>query len=108
LHQDLRLNRLQHLSLASSLALQHSLQISTVISSRFRIGKCLLRKEASTMRVTLASIIALAASVSAVGNATVKNNSPSTFYLWSVGSTQGDRQTVVSGTQASLMRSVWI
>jgi len=49
------------------------------------------------MRFTIASVITLASTVAAVGNAVVKNNSPSTFYVWSVGSTVGPQQTVPPG-----------
>lgn len=51
------------------------------------------------MRFTLASatVIAFATSVHAVGNAIVKNNSTQPFYLWSVGGSVGERQTVVPG-----------
>ncbi|KAF2799819.1 hypothetical protein K505DRAFT_356295 [Melanomma pulvis-pyrius CBS 109.77] len=49
------------------------------------------------MRFTILSFAALASSVTAVGNAIVKNNSTSTFYLWSVGSSVGPRQAIAPG-----------
>jgi hypothetical protein len=49
------------------------------------------------MRFSLISLVSLVSSVSAVGNAIVKNNSKNTFYLWSVGSTLGDMQTIAPG-----------
>lgn len=54
-------------------------------------------KKIDNMRFTIASIIALATTVSAVANAVVKNSSPSTFYVWSVGSSVGERHTVAPG-----------
>jgi len=49
------------------------------------------------MRAFIVSVLALASSVSAVGNAVVKNNCPDTFYVWSVGGSVGPRQTVATG-----------
>ncbi|KAF2175111.1 hypothetical protein K469DRAFT_647454 [Zopfia rhizophila CBS 207.26] len=49
------------------------------------------------MRFTIASIAALATSVSAVGNAVVKNNCNGNIYVWSVGSSVGPQQTVAQG-----------
>ena len=49
------------------------------------------------MRSVIVSVLALASSVSAVGNAVVKNNCPSTFYVWSVGGSVGPGQTVATG-----------
>lgn len=64
------------------------------------------------MRFTLASatVIALATSVHAVGNAIVKNNSTQPFYLWSVGGSVGDRQTVAPGelNHSGLYSMSWI
>jgi hypothetical protein len=49
------------------------------------------------MRNIILSVIALASSVSAIGNATVKNNSTGTFYVWSVGESPGPKKTVAPG-----------
>jgi len=53
------------------------------------------------MRSAVVAILALASSVSAVGNAIVKNNCPSTFYLWSVGGSLGPKQTIAPGKSYS-------
>ncbi|KAH7130369.1 hypothetical protein B0J11DRAFT_429600 [Dendryphion nanum] len=49
------------------------------------------------MRFNLAYVIALASSAHALGNAVVQNNSTQPFYLWSVGGSVGDRQTIAPG-----------
>ncbi|KAF2119326.1 hypothetical protein BDV96DRAFT_596064 [Lophiotrema nucula] len=49
------------------------------------------------MRFTIATILALAASVAAVGNAIVKNNSNQTLYVWSVNSTIGPQNIIAPG-----------
>ncbi|KAF2278891.1 uncharacterized protein EI97DRAFT_372533 [Westerdykella ornata] len=49
------------------------------------------------MRSAIVALAALASSVSAVGNAIVKNNCPSTFYLWSVGGSIGPEVAVAPG-----------
>jgi hypothetical protein len=49
------------------------------------------------MRFLLVPLLAFASSVAAVGSMIVLNNSTSTIYAWPVGSTIGDRQTIVSG-----------
>ncbi|KAF2008109.1 putative BYS1 domain protein [Amniculicola lignicola CBS 123094] len=49
------------------------------------------------MRFFVVSLLGLAASVSAVGNAVVKNKCTTPFYLWSVGGSIGNRQTVAPG-----------
>ncbi|KAF2873920.1 hypothetical protein BDV95DRAFT_489655 [Massariosphaeria phaeospora] len=49
------------------------------------------------MRFAVASVLAFASSVTAVGNAIVVNSTPSTFYLWSVGGSVGPRQTIAAG-----------
>ncbi|KAF2652379.1 hypothetical protein K491DRAFT_695618 [Lophiostoma macrostomum CBS 122681] len=46
------------------------------------------------MRYTIPVVLALASSVSAVGNAVVKNKCSFPFYVWSVGASVGARQTV--------------
>lgn len=59
------------------------------------------------MRYTAAAaILALASSVSAVGKAVVKNNCPSTFYLWSVGGSLGPKQTIAPGKSIHVLLSV--
>ncbi|KAH8723476.1 hypothetical protein GQ44DRAFT_804009 [Phaeosphaeriaceae sp. PMI808] len=49
------------------------------------------------MRFIIPCLVALATSVSAVGNAIVLNNSTSTIYAWVVGGSIGPRETIVSG-----------
>jgi hypothetical protein len=56
-----------------------------------------LVKSLDSMRYIILSIVALASSVTALGNATVKNNSTGTFYVWSVGGSVGQRNTVAPG-----------
>ena len=46
------------------------------------------------MRFTIPAVLALATSVSAVGNAVVKNKCTFPVYAWSVGGSVGARQTV--------------
>jgi hypothetical protein len=55
------------------------------------------------MRFLLVPLLAFASSVAAVGSMVVLNNSTSTIYAWPVGSTIGDRQTVVSGNSRSIL-----
>ena len=49
------------------------------------------------MRAAIASLLALASAVSAVGNAVVINNSLDPIYLWSVGDTTSSEFTVAAG-----------
>ena len=49
------------------------------------------------MRFTILTLVALASSVSAVGNAIIKNNGKAPFYVWSVGDSVGPKQTVAPG-----------
>ncbi|KAF2742379.1 putative BYS1 domain protein [Sporormia fimetaria CBS 119925] len=49
------------------------------------------------MRSSTLTLLALGSSVAAVGNAVVKNNCPTTFYLWSVGGSVGPQQTIAPG-----------
>ncbi|KAF1941124.1 hypothetical protein EJ02DRAFT_423345 [Clathrospora elynae] len=49
------------------------------------------------MRFVIPSLLAFATSVTAIGNTLVFNNSTSPIYVWSVSSTVGPQQTVVSG-----------
>jgi hypothetical protein len=53
------------------------------------------------MRAAIASLLALASAVSAVGNAVVINNSLDTLYLWSVGDTTSEEMTVAPGKSHS-------
>lgn len=53
--------------------------------------------EDGIMHFVVPSLLAFATSVAAAGSALVLNNSTSTFYVWSVSSTIGPRQTVVPG-----------
>ncbi|KAF2657419.1 hypothetical protein K491DRAFT_595046 [Lophiostoma macrostomum CBS 122681] len=48
------------------------------------------------MRAAIASLLALASAVSAVGNAVVINNSLDTLYLWSVGDTTSSEFTLAA------------
>ncbi|KAF2020129.1 hypothetical protein BU24DRAFT_406721 [Aaosphaeria arxii CBS 175.79] len=50
------------------------------------------------MRFIAASLIAFATAVTAVGNAVVSNGSDEPFYVWSVGSTVGERREVLPGS----------
>jgi hypothetical protein len=56
-----------------------------------------LVKSLDSMRNIILSVIALASSATAIGNATVKNNSTGTFYVWSVGESPGPKKTVAPG-----------
>ena len=54
------------------------------------------------MRLIIPSLLALIASVRAVGIAVVLNNSPDPIYVWSVGGTVGPRHDIKAGrTHAS-------
>ncbi len=49
------------------------------------------------MRCVISTLVALAASVNALGSAIVLNNSTSPIYLWSVDSSVGPEQTIALG-----------
>jgi hypothetical protein len=49
------------------------------------------------MRSTIITLVTLASSAAAVGNAVIKNNCPQTIYAWSVGSSVGTGQTLATG-----------
>jgi hypothetical protein len=56
------------------------------------------------MRLIVPQVLALAASVKAVGIAVVSNNSPEPIYVWSVGGSVGPRHDIKAGQYERMLR----